>query len=94
MHSTEMVQGIYRKLKIPIMIAPPYSWNLVAVEKWHSMFKTGELNPTGKAMTKKGFENVIQVAVNKAREIRRATIIMIWHHVTLELYRALDMRKL
>jgi len=52
MHTTELVQEIYQKLKIPVMIAPPYSWNLVATEKWHSMFKTGELNPTGKGMTK------------------------------------------
>ena len=52
MHSTELVQDIYRKLKIPVMIAPPYSWNLVATESWHSIFKQGELNPTGKAMTK------------------------------------------
>ena len=39
MHSTELVKDIYRKLKIPVMIAPPYSWNLVATESWHSMFK-------------------------------------------------------
>ena len=52
MHTTELVKNIYQKLKIPIMVAPPYSWNLVATEKFHAMFKTGELNPTGKAMTK------------------------------------------
>ena len=52
MHTTQLVQDIYTKLKIPIMVAPPYSWNLVATEKWHSMFKSGELNATGKSMTK------------------------------------------
>ena len=52
MHSTTMVKEIYQKLKIPIMMAPPYSWNLVATEKWHAFFKTGELNPTGLGMTK------------------------------------------
>ena len=52
MHTTELVKNIYQKLKIPIMVAPPYSWNLVATEKFHAMFKTGELNPTGKALTK------------------------------------------
>ena len=52
MHTTEMVKEIYTKLKVPIMVAPPYSWNLVATETWHSLFKFGELNPTGKAMTK------------------------------------------
>ena len=57
MHSTEMVEGIYKKLKIPIMIAPPYSWNLVPTEKWHALFKAGELNPTGMSMTKSKFSN-------------------------------------
>ena len=52
MHTTELLQDIYRKLKVPIMVAPPYSWNLVATEKWHAMFKAGELNQTGKGMTK------------------------------------------
>ena len=52
MHSTELVRGIYQKLKIPIMIAPPYSWNLVATETWHALFKSGELNPTGMSLTK------------------------------------------
>ena len=52
MHTTDLVKEIYRKLKIPIIIAAPYSWNLVATESWHSIFKTGEINPTGKSMTK------------------------------------------
>ena len=52
MHTTELVKDIYMKLKIPIMVAPPYSWNLVATEKWHALFKVGELNATGKGMTK------------------------------------------
>ena len=39
MHSTELVQQIYQKLKVPIMIAPPYAWNLVATESFHSLFK-------------------------------------------------------
>ena len=52
MHTTELVKQIYQKLKVPIMVAPPYSWNLVATETWHSLFKSGELNPTGMAMTK------------------------------------------
>ena len=43
---------IYQKLKVPIMVAPPYSWNLVATEKFHALFKVGELNPSGKGMTK------------------------------------------
>ena len=52
MHTTELVRGIYMKLKVPIMVAQPYSWNLVATETWHSLFKSGEINPTGKLMTK------------------------------------------
>ena len=52
MHTTEVVKAIYQKLKIPIMVAPPYSWNLVAVEKWHALFKSGELNPQRLGMTK------------------------------------------
>ena len=52
MHTTEMVKEIYTKLKVQIIVAPPYSWNLMAPEKWHALFKTNELNPTGKALTK------------------------------------------
>ena len=52
MHTTELIKEIYQKLKVPIMVAPSYSWNLVATEKWHALFKTEELNPTGKAMSK------------------------------------------
>ena len=58
MHTTEVVKGIYQKLKIPIMVAPPYSWNLVATETWHSLFKTGELNPTAKSMTKSKYPSL------------------------------------
>ena len=58
MHTTELVQDIYQKLKVPIMVAPPYSWNLVATEKWHAMFKSGELNPTGKGMTKSKYAHL------------------------------------
>ena len=110
MHTTELVQSIYQKLKVPTMVASPYSYNLMATEKWHALFKSGELNPTGKSMTKSKyafivwftseftpvefFSNVIQVAVEKARSIRRATVIMIWHHITSELYQALDLKKL
>ena len=58
MHTTELVQAIYRKLKVPIMVAPPYSWNLVATEKWHALFKSGELNPTGRAMSKSKYHYI------------------------------------
>ena len=59
MHTTELLKSIYQKLKVPIMVAPPYSWCLVATEKWHALYKTGELNPTGKALTKsKCFSNI------------------------------------
>ena len=43
------------------MVAPPYSWNLVATEKWHALFKFGELNPTGKSMTKSKYLNFVTV---------------------------------
>ena len=52
MHTTELLQQIYQKLKIPLIVAPPYAWRLMATEKWHAIFKAGELNPTGKSMTK------------------------------------------
>ena len=59
MHTTELVQSIYQKLKIPIMVAPPYAWNLVAAEKWHAIFKSGELNPTGLGMTKSEYHRFL-----------------------------------
>ena len=58
LHTTELLKEIYQKLKVPIMVAPPYAWNLVATEKWHNMFKAGELNPTGKQMTKSKFHHL------------------------------------
>ena len=45
MHTTELVQSIYQKLKVPIIVASPYSYNIMATEKWHALFKSGELNP-------------------------------------------------
>ena len=46
------------------MVAPPYSWNLVATEKWHSLFKVGELNVTGKGMTKSKFKKIKKVPLH------------------------------
>ena len=51
-HSTETVKQVYQKLKIPMIMPPPYSWRLVGTEKWHALFKTGELNPHHMAMSK------------------------------------------
>ena len=51
-HTADLVKSVLAKLKVPTMISSPYLFDVAACELWFSSFKRGELNPTGKAVSK------------------------------------------
>ena len=45
-HLTELMQDIYAKLKIPVLVSAPYSYDGAVAELFFTMFKRGHINPT------------------------------------------------
>jgi len=51
-HTTEMLERLYQKLKVPIMVSAPYSFDAAVAELFFSQFKRGELNLQSLGLTK------------------------------------------
>ena len=51
-HRTAMIKDLFKKLKLPVMISAPYSYDGAVAELFFAMFKKGELNQHRYATTK------------------------------------------
>jgi hypothetical protein len=58
-HRTEMMEELYAKLKVPIMVSAPYSFDVSVAELFFSQFKRGEINPQCLGLTKSKCHHIL-----------------------------------
>ena len=57
---------------MPMMILGPHSYNAAPCELYFARFKAADINPREVKAGKKHFKNVVELVVNRAKEISRA----------------------
>ena len=70
-HRAEATMQMLDRLKIPITMMGPYSYSAQAAELFFAAFKKADINPRKIPLGKTHFQDVVQLVVNRCREIPR-----------------------
>ena len=84
--TSKEIMAFYERQRLPIIFTGPHSYAASPIETWFSHFKRGNLNPEDLATGKTNFQNVVQIAVEKAKSIPVSHRILYWHNCLKHLY--------
>ena len=70
-HRAEATMQMLDRLKVPITMMGPYSYSAQAAELFFAAFKKADINPRKIPLGKTHFQDVVQLVVNRCREIPR-----------------------
>ena len=104
-HTSRETIEVIERLKIPIIISAPYSYDAAPVERFFAYLKRGNLNPDGLPLTKSKYfdlflilveylENVVSIIYERIAALKKSHIVMYFYHATFEAWKYLDNRKL
>ena len=93
-HSSPATLAILEKLKVPVHFTGPHSYDASPCELFFAHFKKEDINPQRLTTGKSNFDNVVRLAVQRARAIPRVHRVLFWHHCLLSLYEYLTFKTL
>ena len=104
-HTSRETIEVIERLKIPIIISAPYSYDAAPIERFFAYLKRGNLNPDGLSLTKSKYfdlflilveylENVVRIIYERIAVLKKSHIVMYFYHATFEAWKYLDNRKL
>ena len=64
-HIASSTIDLMKKLNLPVIILGPYSYDANPVELFFAAFKSDDVNPRKVATTKKHFENVVKLVIER-----------------------------
>ena len=70
-HTANSTLELVDKLRLPIMISGPYSYESAPAELFFAAFKNSDINPHHVPTTKGHFDKVVQLVIDKVRTIPR-----------------------
>jgi hypothetical protein len=82
------------RLRVPIMMMGPYSYDAAPCELFFAAFKKADINPAHIPLGKTFFADLIKLVVKRCRQISKAHLILNWHHSLLYIFRYLSFYKI
>ena len=67
-------------LQLPILLVAPHGYSASPIELFFSLLKRTNLNEDRLALGKKDFSNVVQIVLNRVRQLDRRDLILLFHH--------------
>ena len=67
-------------LQLPVMFVGPHGYSASPIELLFSLLKATNLNEAGLPLGKANFRNVVQTVLQRARQIDKRTLLLLWHH--------------
>jgi hypothetical protein len=67
-------------LQLPILLVAPHGYSASPIELFFSLLKRTNLNEDRLALGKKDFSNVVQIVLNRVRQLERRDLILLFHH--------------
>ena len=83
-----------KRLRVPIMMNGPYSYDASSCELFFAEFKKKDINPSLIPLGKTHFDDVIKLVVLRCKEIPKHHLILNWHHTMLYAFRYLTFFKI
>ena len=83
-----------KRLRVPIMMMGPYSYDVAPCELFFSAFKSADINPGEVPLNKSHFADVLRLVVQRCQEIPKEHLILNWHHCLLYVFHYLTFFKI
>ena len=93
-HRAKGTLEMLERLRVPIMMLGPYSYDAAPAELFFAAFKADDVNPNHIPLGKSHFSDVMKLVVNRCLKIPKAHLILNWHHCLLYIYRYLTFYKI
>ena len=88
-HKAKGIYEMLERLRIPIMMQGPYSYDIAPCELFFAAFKNDDINPRMVPLGKSHFDEVLKLVVKRCQEIPKVHLILNWHHCLLYVFRYL-----
>jgi transposase len=88
-HRAQGTLEMLERLRVPIMMLGPYSYDAAVIELFFSAFKSKDVNPNNIPLGKTHFLDVVKLVVKRCKEIPRQHLILNWHHCLMYVFRYL-----
>ena len=88
-HRAKGTIEMLKRLRVPIMMSGPYSYNAAPIELFFAAFKKSDVNPNHLPLGKGHFKEVFELVVKRCLEIPKQHLILNWHHSLLYTYKYL-----
>ena len=92
--SSDTIDHIKKKLKIPVIFTGPYSYDAAAIELFFAYFKRTILASLDQTYGKKAFKEIIQFTALRICNMRKSSFVMFFRHVVLNMFQYLMFYKL
>lgn len=77
------------RLRVPIMMMGPYSYDAAACELFFAAFKQDDVNPNKVPLGKTHFGDLLKLVIKRCQEIPKQHLILNWHHCLLYIFKYL-----
>ena len=79
-----------KRLRVPISMMGPYSYDAAPAELFFAAFKRADVNPGKIPLGRTHFNDVARLVVNRCRQIPKQHLILNWHHCLKYVYEYLN----
>jgi hypothetical protein len=93
-HKARSTYDMLERLRVPIMMAGPYSYDAHACELFFAAFKKDDVNPSKVPLGKGHLETILKLVIQRCQQISKAHLILNWHHSAIYAFRYLLFHKI
>ena len=79
-HTANGILELLSKLRIPVLMQGPHSYDVAPCELYFAAFKSADINPRNVPTTKGHFSKVVELVLKRCQQISRQHVILNWHH--------------
>ena len=93
-HTAAGTYALFKKLRIPVLLQGPHSYDIAPCELYFAAFKSQDVNPRKVPSTKEHFPKILDLVIKRCLQISKQHVIMNWHHCLLNVYKFLSYKEL
>jgi len=93
-HKAQGTQEMIKRLRVPMIMNGPYSYEASPCELFFSAFKLNDINPNHLPVGKSHFKNVVELCIQRCLQIPRQHLILNWHHAILNAYKYMSFHRI
>ena len=93
-HKATATKKTLERLRVPIMLMGPYSYEAAPCELFFAAYKADDVNPEKVPLGKTHFDRVLELVVRRCQQIPKTHLILNWHHTLLWAFKYLSFHQI